>query len=250
MQDNATAELTADAKQQIDKLREVFGDPNEELVPELKARYFTDSKLPYLNHPLVCVPCHFPGQHGMANRMLEQKRKAFEETIEEGNWDAAIDCYIEKPFRLEYLLKYQDKIPDDQYWPLLRRIWAGIENQWQYKREIGFAFKGRATGPIKEMFYPDDWETWQKENTFITAYRGCSARNRNGWSWTLDKQKAIWFAKRFWNKRPLLREVFIPKEIVVCYIDTRGEQEVIINPQVIKKLKFLVKETKLNETLS
>jgi hypothetical protein len=238
MQVSTTTELPADAKQQIDRLREIFGDPNEELVPELKARYFTNGPLPYINHPFVCIPAHFAGQHGMANRMLEKKRAAFDEAVADGKWEAAIDCYIEKPFRMEYLLKYQDRIPDDQYWRLLHDVWTGIENPWQYKRQIQRLFKGRK-GVVRECFRDEkDWEYFQSLPDIIEIYRGCTVLNRSGWSWTLSKAKARWFSRRFNDVYD--REVngivinrTIRKDIAHFYTNCRNEQEIVVNPRLL-----------------
>lgn len=237
-----TIELPADAKQQLERLKELYGK-EEPLCDELVACLYNDRGFPYLNHPLVCTPFVFPHDYARMNEGLRQKRAWLEEAIAEGKWRTAIGVYIEKPFRLEYLLMYKRQIPKEEYWPLLRDIWAGVENLWQYKHAIGILLEGRANGTIREMFDDEEWQEWEKFPPILTAYRGCQPKNRKGWSWTLDKGKAIWFARRFWNKQPILRQVEIPREKVIFYTDSRGEQEVVINPEIARQFK--VKEQRL-----
>ena len=204
-----------------------------ELVP-----YFFTEPLPHLQHPLVENIFHTDRENARVNENLRLKKQMIKEYEAEGNYAAIIHCCVIKPYRIEYLLKYRDKMGEAKYWPLLRDVWSMVENLWQYKLLLPILFRGR-TGPIREMFDPEDWVAFDDMPDQITIHRGCGHRNRNGWSWTTDRHKAKWFATRLCEKRPLLLTATIPKTYAHCYLHAggRGEHEVIVNPKLISGIK-------------
>lgn len=69
----------------------------------------------------------------------------------------------------------------------------------------------------------------------IKVYRGYVPHlNRFGYSHTLDKEKAEWFAKRF-NAKGRVWAKTISKDKVFAYTNERGEQEIIILPKTDRK---------------
>lgn len=77
----------------------------------------------------------------------------------------------------------------------------------------------------------------------LIVFRGCAARERcgkRGISWTLSREKAEWFARRFAcleNKDPILLEATVAREAILAYIGDRKEHEVIIDPATIEACK-------------
>ena len=68
----------------------------------------------------------------------------------------------------------------------------------------------------------------------ITIYRGVGDSNfKNGISWTLDKDKAIWFSNRFNYEDRHVYKATIHKEDILAYIDERNEKEIIIDTNKI-----------------
>ena len=62
---------------------------------------------------------------------------------------------------------------------------------------------------------------------FVKIYRGCQkGLNENGLSWTLNKEKAKFFANRF-SKEGIILEREIPKLDIIAVLTGRGESEVI-----------------------
>ena len=62
---------------------------------------------------------------------------------------------------------------------------------------------------------------------FITIYRGYTpGKNKQGISWTLDKDKANWFANRF-SSNGKVRRKQISKRDVFAFLDGRNEKEII-----------------------
>ena len=63
------------------------------------------------------------------------------------------------------------------------------------------------------------------ENEFI-VYRGYT-HWENGYSYTLDKERAVWFANRF-GQNGKVKEMLVRKEDVFAYTNSREENEIII----------------------
>ena len=74
----------------------------------------------------------------------------------------------------------------------------------------------------------------------IAIYRGVSAEDEDdlwgavcGYSWTIDRRTAEWFAKRFayGAKRPFVLKATIPKADVYAYLIGRKESEIVVDPE-------------------
>lgn len=75
----------------------------------------------------------------------------------------------------------------------------------------------------------------------ITIYRGVTpynAKNVKALSWTVDKKKAEWFARRF-GENGTVYKAEISKANVLAYFTGRGESEIIVNPKNIKQPKAI-----------
>lgn len=77
----------------------------------------------------------------------------------------------------------------------------------------------------------------------ITIWRGVNdPDDGRGISWTRDKDKAAWFAKRFArlngkDKTPAVFEATVfPENVLACF-DGRGEQEVVVDPRGLRNLR-------------
>jgi len=71
------------------------------------------------------------------------------------------------------------------------------------------------------------------------AGKGCKRRVR-GFSWTLDYEKAEWFANRFnYFGDPAVFQATIDRADVLAYTNQRNEQEIICRPRSAKRIKSL-----------
>ncbi len=74
---------------------------------------------------------------------------------------------------------------------------------------------------------PDEW------SDRVTIYRGTSflpfEKSKRGFSWTMDKRVAAFFAMRFalLNGNPLVLKATVPKSSILFYSDGRSEREAI-----------------------
>ena len=117
--------MSLDIANKVKELVETFGEP-EELCLELRlCQRMNDGPLEgmiSIHHPLFCSVLHTPAQNAYANKTLKQKREAYHAYIKEGRWDMAIMSMVERPYRLDYMLKFQSQMPLPMYWETLR--WA------------------------------------------------------------------------------------------------------------------------------
>jgi len=80
-------------------------------------------------------------------------------------------------------------------------------------------------------------------NKSLTIYRGLSAKTksvagkfiRNGFSWTLNQEKAAWFARRFdgYYGKPFVAEAKIQKDDIIAYLTDRSEDEILVLPRSV-----------------
>lgn len=196
----------------------------QELHDDLKPYVEESSFGLMLRHPLVYqVPL---GISGYANLYYEQKLKDVGKAIESGNFESYVWLH-ERPYRLEAFGKIADSLDDKQYWTLLGKIWVDTENGWanlaQWKKFFGSTRADR-------NYLMDSEELMVLDNLpqTIAVYRGCQkGLNENGISWTLDKDRAEWFATRFGKEGKVL-EMRINKSKIVAVFTGRNESEVVI----------------------
>ena len=132
---------------------------------------------------------------------------------------------------------------DAEYWRCLSAAFSGKEiyisylKQWWLRRfEVKRAHREAFMEKEETVAFaalPDD----------LVIYRGYQKHcTRKGLSWSLSKDVAIWFARR-WPEQgaPMVVSGKCKKSDVVGYTDELKEQEIIINPTQIKGIKNLIK---------
>ncbi len=73
----------------------------------------------------------------------------------------------------------------------------------------------------------------------VEIYRGVGdSRYKTEFSWTLNYNKAEWFANRFNSDTPIIYSCLINKSDIITYIASRGEDEVIVNTKNLKNYQI------------
>lgn len=70
----------------------------------------------------------------------------------------------------------------------------------------------------------------------VTIYRGVRKCGKMGISWTLSKDKAIWFAQRYNKDEGIVYKAKIKSKDILYYIDS-NEQEVIVDPKKLIQIE-------------
>lgn len=201
-----------------------------ELHPDLRPFLVTTSVGPMLQHPLIHQL--FFGTEmeiGWANQAYEQKTVALHNAITTGDWNTAIALH-ERPYRVDVLARVPRTAPD--YWNMVATWWCDTE----FPSNRGDVWTEILHHPdVHLMMDPDERAVFDSLPDTVTVHRGCgddSGAGVEGLSWTLSREKAEWFARRFTTDdspgRVLTRTV--PKSVIAAYLARRGEDEIIILP--------------------
>lgn len=205
----------------------------EELHPDLKMFVTKIGKkdFPAIQHPLLYDLFYSEQMNAIINYRYQLKLDSIEKAIKENDLSSYIWLH-ERPYRINAFLFFTDnyKVTDKDYWELLRDVWVDSENIWQNKD----LFKKLLTSKRKGSEYfmnASENRFFDKLPEEFTIYRGYHEnRNKNGFSYTLDKKIADWFSVRFTDASlyvPNVKEIVVKKKDVFAYINSRDEKEII-----------------------
>lgn len=200
-----------------------------ELHPDLKACLDTVGVFEMIRHPLVVMIYHDEDFIiEQANQIFEHKKKALEEALDKAEYAKYVWLH-ERPYRLQAFLVVDQYLARKARLDVLREIWTDTENFWQYAEEW--------EGLLEEYEGKDAFKTLKPLPKEFTIYRGGS---KSGLSWTLDLERAKWFARRYGKTHPLWKSV-VKKRNVIAYFTDRGEEEIVILPRghtIIEEIPF------------
>jgi hypothetical protein len=131
-----------------------------------------------------------------------------------------------------------ERLPDADYWRLLREVWTDTEQPSRLREEW------------ESLFHGEDPEAWEDEPRQGSALSACNAEElarygslpatvevyrgfghdgyERGISWTLDQETADSFARRFFPERPRVAVARVAKGLIDAVFLERGEQEVVV----------------------
>ncbi len=82
----------------------------------------------------------------------------------------------------------------------------------------------------------DDYKIYEEIPEKITLYRGVRKGHAiDGLSYTADRKKAVWFANRWFPGEGRIVTLTIPKDYVLAYLNTRDEDEYVVNIPRLKE---------------
>lgn len=232
-----------------DQLREFekLLQTKEELHPDL-ALYIDEDGLfgPSIKHPLVFSIVHNPVMNAFVNAQLKQKREALARAKAERDWDTCVWLH-ERPYRLDAFLDISWHLDGPRYWELLGQVWSDTENSWQnidrWREALSADAEGREMMSDKDVRcvfdLPPEKGGLAPETRIYRGYRFDDALD--GFSWTLDKARAWWFAHRLRqddHPSPKIASGFVAREHVIAYITSRDEQEIVTLPEHVTNLEI------------
>lgn len=223
--------------------------PWETLDPEL-AEYIeiTDrSKMTVIRHPLVYAMMYAPGvQDGQLNDLLRRKQEVLAEYAAEENWWGYIFLH-ERPWRLHALLAIESNISDPcKFWDLVGDVWTDSENISQNYDDWHTLLHDER--PCRESIMDEEERAFlAKLPEQIKIYRGAQTSHSgeygagDGFSWSLDRAKGLWFAQRYASlfegeAEAQLLTGKVNRTDVIAYKGGRGEKEIIVLPEDVEIL--------------
>lgn len=197
----------------------------EKLHPDLQ-KYVEDlDHFKALRHPILYSVPYFESMNAFHNKQYEVRKEELKANKKNKHWESFVFLH-ERPHRLVAFMEIENKLPDNTYWHLLGHIWLDNENIWQLKEAWLKALKSEREHVEMFMTGHERMKLKNMPDT-MTVYRGCSKKNKNGYSYTLDVEKAKLFSQR-WGSDGMIIEKIIKKKDVFAYISRRNESEIII----------------------
>ncbi len=175
---------------------------------------------------------------------LEAKRQEIKEDIEKSDNLWHIYNLIRKPYVFAFLKFAGQYLSKDDLSEMLGDAWVSVEvannDANMTKAQLVALFK--KCNPDKLM----DKEELKSLKKFrgkekLTVYRGVTPyneKNLKALSWTVSKNKAEWFAKRF-SEKGKVYQAEIPTGSILAYFEKRNESEVVLDPSKLENIRVI-----------
>jgi hypothetical protein len=159
-----------------------------------------------------------------------RERAHFEEALEAGDYEAALSR-IGSEKRPDALLEIADRVDDEELRALLAEFWNAVDSPGDRVEEL--------LGLFRRVGYVAD--TPERLNGELTIYRGTFGDGPDSrLSWTLDEEKARWFARRLGEAgTPSVWRAKVDSADVLGYFVIREEAEVVVDPGSVRDLTRL-----------
>lgn len=210
------------------------GSETGTLHPDLRAAIHPGPLGDMLGHPLLQSIICAPPKYALLNAQYAHKRRMVEEALDSGHFRQAVFAH-ERPWRVEALDGLADRITDDTaYWKLVGDVWCDTENAWQntdaWDRLLGSPRPGRSS-----MMNATERKALGDLGEKVPVFRGIDADTGDpeGRSWTLERNTALWFARRSEPVRPLLVSGIIARADILALLLRRDESEVLVVPGAV-----------------
>ncbi len=203
------------------------------IPPELNRYRVRRDGNEWFSHPFACLPTELFCENTVA--VIAHKTEMARVYLAQKDWISYVFNY-ERPYRLNALLEIEQFASMKERADLVRHVW--MDSEWPSTNLSFWVSLFKVSEPLL-MMNKLEQKTLNRLPNMIDIYRGVGVNDgkplrtkKHGLSWTLDKDKATWFAKRF-GLEPYVFHANIDKRLVRALFLTRGEREVII-PTLIK----------------
>ncbi len=139
--------------------------------------------------------------------------------------------------RQEAFVDVYKEMPPQDYWKYLGKV---IQGECLFNDELKklLTNTGMDLSLRHLMMLEDDKEILDKLPDTFSIYRGADEGTPGqGWSWSLSKRVALFFAKRF--EKGIVIKGECAKKDVIAYFDDRKEQEIVIPYNKVKNIVVL-----------
>lgn len=168
--------------------------------------------------------------------MVEVEPKARAEEIVRSLYRPGVDSANRLPHMLGAVLWEEAEV----FWRVFAELWTVCDDTADHRDDLAqlLADHGMAAN-WQEALPQDDAEWFGSLPNRIKVHRGCSLSHLRGLSWTTDKATAIGFAKGHRGipvADPVIATATISKRDVLFATNGRGESEVLLDFDLLKKL--------------
>ena len=176
------------------------------------------------------------------------------EACGEGRWSEALNLIATDCFAAKYVLRhFEPDIPrtregDQQYWRLVLDCARNRTEHYRQGQHFPRLFESPRSMRCR-VLCGDDFGDFRNLKGPIDAWRGVVANSedeakemiRGGFSWTLHRKKAEWFAKRTIYRKgsSFLAHARIQKSSMIAYLPSMGEGEILVWPNTVECWEFV-----------
>ena len=212
-------------------------DRLEEPLPELRARMYPHGNGSWcIHHPLCVQPFIDPDRCALWNRQFLEVKKGVERAAADGDWDGYVFWHC-RGYRFDAFKRIARRLGFVDYWKLLCRVWIDSENIHQHYAD--WVRMWNACHPEKHRVMDDEEQAaLARLPKTINVWRGIGERGGPGLSWTLNRNRAMWFAYRAVDNKPRLLHGKVLRRNVHALLLGRNEDEI-----VAEKVKVLRTES-------
>jgi hypothetical protein len=223
-----TVKMTPELLAQMNTLNEMFAA--EELNPDLTPYIgSSDMGIPVLRHPLVFKVPYAKHFNKSINLEYKEKKELLAESLAQKNYNSFVFVH-ERPYRINSFFEIESLLNNKEYWELLSQIYTDSENIYQCYEDWAELLDSDRKDKLEFMNNEERDFLNNLPDTFI-VYRGyLHNESEFGFSWTLDKEKAIWFSNRGDSTGDgiFVSELKIKKTDVFAYKASRNESEIVL----------------------
>lgn len=163
---------------------------------------------------------------------LQMANKFFEKRINESDL-LGVYMIIRKSYRLTFLKYIKSYLSMQDFCTLFADAWVMSENpNGDVNVPLSLAVKWFKQADKTMLMDAEEYKVYSELPDTLTVYRGVAVgRNPQGLSWTMDRDKAEWFAHRFDRNGTTgyLQSATIKKEDVLAYFNSRNEEEIVVS---------------------
>ena len=147
---------------------------------------------------------------------------------------------VNKPYLLTALKFVKPYLSLADFSNILNYAWTSSENpNKDVNVNINTLIKWFKEADKLSLMDKEEYITYQNLPNELVLYRGISTKsNPKGISWTRNLETAKWFANRFSISNNYILKAKVTKKDMLCYFNSRNEDEVIINTKNIKTEKI------------
>lgn len=161
---------------------------------------------------------------------------SFEEASTEADREISYLLFREfdKPERLKAFGEVCDKLSDRFYWTLFAELYR--RNESLYRDQDLLRRLILSNRPHKGFLMShEEYQTFNHLPRNLTIFRGGWLDNILGWSWTLDRGKAKWYANRCpYDGQPLVNKGRVERGLVEAYFGSEGHDEIVVPPERVR----------------
>lgn len=147
---------------------------------------------------------------------------------------------VNKPYLLTVLKFVKPYLSLADFSNILSYAWTSSENpNKDVNVNINTLIKWFKEADKLSLMDKEEYIIYQNLPNELVLYRGISTKsNPKGISWTRNLETAKWFANRFSISNNYILKAKVTKKDILCYFNSRNEDEVIINTKNIKVEKI------------